>query len=474
MAEHITSFQLPSCGPRGSVAVEIPLLPEHLVVPRRIPAHAEVHVTLSFRYRRQPKWTPSYGFELAWLQIPLHDFDASHAPPSPWLALHPLLSTVVGSAPTTCRINQDLLSVTTALGSALEFDVSRGVLVGWTADHGRAPILVATKGDTASHAAVLPGLWRPPTDNDVPHALPHWKMFGVQALRPLQCDKFEVFQESEETTGSDGRPSGSVVIRSHSVLAPPSLPWAVEAEVEYRIFSVSTDIAPWPPADPNKDNICRQSRDVLEIRVGLIPTGPVPNHVPLIGLDLRLAPHFADACRISYLGLGPGEAYPDKCSAQRVGIWQFEDADELETKYEVPQEGGNRMGVRWLRLHVDALRAKRGGELLCRSLTMPECANGSSIWSAPQPQPNPLPRPPFSFQLSRYSATAVEAAAHPCDLIPEPDGSLLLRLDSEVSGVGTAACGPGVADEFLVRLDGPKRFGFVLEWSRPAEVPAAY
>ncbi|MCV5153381.1 beta-galactosidase small subunit, partial [Escherichia coli] len=49
---------------------------------------------------------------------------------------------------------------------------------------------------------------------------------------------------------------------------------------------------------------------------------------------------------------------------------------------------------------------------------------------------------------------------HPCDLVEED--ATLLRLDAKVAGVGTAACGPGVREDLLVKVEEMK-FSFVLE-----------
>jgi beta-galactosidase len=42
------------------------------------------------------------------------------------------------------------------------------------------------------------------------------------------------------------------------------------------------------------------------------------------------------------------------------------------------------------------------------------------------------------------------------------EDATLLKLDAEVAGVGTAACGPGVKDEFQVKCRETK-FSFTLE-----------
>jgi len=53
----------------------------------------------------------------------------------------------------------------------------------------------------------------------------------------------------------------------------------------------------------------------------------------------------------------------------------------------------------------------------------------------------------FSTQL--YDAPTIESAKHPCDL-EEPGKrrkGALWRVDADVAGVGTAACGPGTEEK---------------------------
>lgn len=54
----------------------------------------------------------------------------------------------------------------------------------------------------------------------------------------------------------------------------------------------------------------------------------------------------------------------------------------------------------------------------------------------------------FQWAASRYSAATLQKARHPRDLIQEKE--ILWRLDVEAAGVGSAACGPGVKEEFQV------------------------
>lgn len=152
------------------------------------------------------------------------------------------------------------------------------------------------------------------------------------------------------------------------------------------------------------------------------PSGAAPRTVPHVGILLRLNSSLDHA---SWFGLGPGEAYADKKAAQRIGLWSA-NINELHTSYEVPQENGNRLDTRWLRISD-----QRGeGGLKVRIVSTGD--------EAAQEQEQRL----FEWGLSKYSAETLETAKHPCDLIGKEEKAVLLRLDKKMAGVGTGACGP--------------------------------
>ena len=52
----------------------------------------------------------------------------------------------------------------------------------------------------------------------------------------------------------------------------------------------------------------------------------------------------------------------------------------------------------------------------------------------------------FEFNVSKYSTNALLIAEHVDEL--KTDGKTHLRIDYKVTGMGSAACGPGLADEY--------------------------
>ncbi|MDO4268462.1 MAG: glycoside hydrolase family 2 TIM barrel-domain containing protein [Eubacteriales bacterium] len=68
--------------------------------------------------------------------------------------------------------------------------------------------------------------------------------------------------------------------------------------------------------------------------------------LPLFGMRFKL---LEDVCRFSCYGRGPQENYSDRANGARLGLFEGTPEENL-SKYLVPQECGNRTGVRWLKV----------------------------------------------------------------------------------------------------------------------------
>ncbi|KAF4994852.1 hypothetical protein FDECE_12980 [Fusarium decemcellulare] len=340
----------------------------------------EVFLTVTLRLRRQTPWA-DVGHEVAWFQTPLAR-SPSEKHPQP-VRTQPTCAITTWNSGTALKIS----------GSnwTFEFDQARGHLKSWNYSSG-----TLLQPDLSTGAALNPSFWRSPTDNDPPKALPYWQRYGLNEMTS-QIRSFEVTSNVDR-----------VVIEVSTFLAPPVLDWGWQCHTRYTISNTGS----------------------LEVLVDLKPTGAIPKHAPRVGLDLRVSRALDKA---SWFGLGPGESYPDKRSAQKLGIWSVESIAELNTSYESPQESGNRMETRWVTLQGAQGRVLRA-----------QMVQGGT----------------FSWAASYHSAKAIQAASHPCDLVEED--ATLLQLDAKVAGVGTDVCGPPVRDEDLVVVE-PMTFGFVLE-----------
>lgn len=341
-------------------------------------SNEDVFITVSLKLRDTTAWAPA-GHEIAWAQYQVAKATASPASQS----LNKL------SSPISVASKGPKVTVS-GPHYTIEFDRARGAPTSWSVNG--VSILEA---DPATGVAIVPGFWRPATDNDVPGSLPYWERFGVDSLES-QLRSFEV----------DTSDPNKVVLKSRTFQTPPVLAYGFDTEIDYIVTNTGA----------------------LTIDVKIKPNGSFPSHVPRAGLNLRLSKALD---KVAWYGLGPGESYPDKKLSQRTGIWGVDSVTELQTPYEVPQENANRMEARWVQLsdaHGAGVKAT-SGQL-------------------------------FNWVASNHAIAALHAARHPPDLVKED--ATLLRLDYKVAGVGTAACGPGVREDLLVKTE-EMSFKFVLE-----------
>jgi len=373
------TLELPAIAPGSSATIPVPTV-------AAITDSKETYLTLSFLSRESTAWADA-GHEVAWFQ---------HRLSMP----KPTTPASLSNAPSQLKcLDSGIYTTIQGNGFSVVFDRARGYITKWVSDG-----ISLLEADPATKAALLPSFWRAPTDNDNPLSVPYWRRFGVDALT------------SQLRSSTITSHAGYVSINTVTFISPPVLDWGFVATTKYTVSSAGT----------------------LSIAVHLKPTGYIPAHVPRIGLDLRLPEGFET---IQWNGLGPGESYPDKRSAQRIGVWTAKSVAELQTPYEVPQENGNRMGTRWV-----ALRSRHGATIRATAGPGEEWSNNSEGT--------------FNWLASRHSTASLENAKHPCDLAVEQ--ATLLRLDAHVAGVGTAACGPGVREDLLVKVE-ETRFSFVLE-----------
>jgi len=173
----------------------------------------------------------------------------------------------------------------------------------------------------------------------------------------------------------------------------------------------------------------RPAGDGLDAEMRIEPRGDLGCTLPRLGTRLVLPGRYDQA---EWFGLGPGEAYADTRSAARVGRWAAS-VDDLQTPYVRPQENGNRMETRWLRLRDQPDRSGRG----------------LAVEGAPT----------FAFSVRRWTSETLAAAAHPADLADT--GLLFLNLDVAQHGIGSGSCGPGPLEKYHLR-PAPTTFRFRL------------
>ncbi|MGL4568765.1 MAG: beta-galactosidase domain 4-containing protein, partial [Fusobacteriaceae bacterium] len=80
----------------------------------------------------------------------------------------------------------------------------------------------------------------------------------------------------------------------------------------------------------------------IEVKLDYIGV-PVLSEMPSFGTTFKIPGNYEN---IEFYGMGPEESYIDRVHGARMGIFQKKVKDEL-SKYVIPQECGNHVGVRW-------------------------------------------------------------------------------------------------------------------------------
>ena len=152
--------------------------------------------------------------------------------------------------------------------------------------------------------------------------------------------------------------------------------------------------------------------------------------LPMVGFQMGLDTAAYTDCL--FLG-NIHETYPDRRAAQRVSTWFKPLADLGRPQYVKPQEQG-RHEARWVRF---------GGDERTLTVVMPDGDGGG-------------------FSVRRWADRALADARRWCDA-GVPDPYYTVTLDCGVAGLGTATCGPGVAERFTLPGDSTYTYRIILD-----------
>ena len=240
-------------------------------------------------------------------------------------------------------------------------------------------------------APPLPNFWRAPIENDYGNGMParyaQWKLASLYAA-PLR--EAQAFQQEED---------GSVIVTLGYTL--PTTPVA-QCLTRYTVH-------PCGQVDVHLHN------DPVE---GL---SEMPEFGMLFTLD-------AQYDKLRYYGFGPEENYCDRRHGAKLGIWQKHIPDNV-TPYTLPQECGNRTGVRWAEVMDFRGRGLR--------------FTGDGM----------------EFSALPYTPHELENARHPNEL--PPIYNTILRVNMMQMGVGgDNSWGARTHDEYLLDVSKPLDFHF--------------
>ncbi len=164
---------------------------------------------------------------------------------------------------------------------------------------------------------LMPNFWRAPTNNDYGNRMPQryaqWKIasqYCAAGFNPETAKKNAAVRPA-------GDKDGSVAFTMTYDL--PTTP-AASCSVTYRIHPCGR----------------------VDVRMDYDPVKELGD-MPEFGMITKLS---GDFDRVRFYGLGPQENYIDRREGARLGIWEYRAAENL-TPYLLPQECGNRTGIRW-------------------------------------------------------------------------------------------------------------------------------
>ena len=242
----------------------------------------------------------------------------------------------------------------------------------------------------------MPNFWRAPVDNDQGNNMP--ARYGQWKLASLYL--------SHRHSDGKGMFKPEIVIKEDCAQIKfryqlPTVP-AAECSMTYLVYgdgTITTKLA-YNPVD------------------GL---GDMPEFGVMFKFD-------ADYNRIQWYGLGPDDTYADRFKGAKLGIYSGTAAGNM-AKYLVPQECGNKTGVRWAKL----MDRKGRGMLFC----------GDDLY----------------FSALPFTPHEIESAGHPYEL--PPVHSTFVRVAQKQMGIaGDDTWGAQTHEEFLLDISRPMEFMF--------------
>ena len=252
-----------------------------------------------------------------------------------------------------------------------------------------------------------PNVWRAPTDNDCGNLMPmryaQWKIASMYAThKDFRSKERYAPSNAPETTVHEN--SVEVAFKYLMPTTPVS-----ECRLAYEVFGdgrVKTTLT----YDPVKE------------------LGDMPEFGVLFKFN-------ADYDHVKWYGLGPAETYADRKHGAKLGIYENSVSDNM-ARYLVPQECGNKEGVRWA-----SITDRKGRGMLFEM----DKNNGPMMFSA-------LP----------YTPHEMENAMHPYEL-PEVHYTVVRAAKGQMGVGGDDSWGAHTHPEYLLNADGKMEFSFVFK-----------
>lgn len=287
---------------------------------------AEYTLTVSFRLKEDMSWADA-GHEVAFGQKIYKKIPAFHASEKPIRVVHGKVNIGVKGE---------------------DFDCMFSMLSGGLVSYRYA-------GKEMIEKIPMPNFWRAPVDNDngsmAPARYAQWKIASmyISHRNGGMFDNVPTKVEEKDNT----------VTVTYTYFMPTTP--AGKCQVSYTVFGDGT----------------------IETKLMYDPVEGLPD-MPEFGMMFQFN---ADYDNLTWYGMGPDETYADRRHGAKLGIYSNKVADNM-AKYLVPQECGNKVGVRYARL-VDAKGRGmmfEGDELSFSALpyTPHELENAAHVYELPQ------------------------------------------------------------------------------------------
>ena len=242
----------------------------------------------------------------------------------------------------------------------------------------------------------MPNFWRAPVDNDngsmAPGRYAQWKI-------------------------------ASMYISHRNGGMFDNVPTTVE-ETEHSVTITYTYYMPTTPASKCQVAYTVYGDGTVETKLTYDPVEGLPD-MPEFGMMFKLN---ADYDNVEWYGYGPEETYADRRHGAKLGIYKNKTADNM-AKYLVPQECGNKVGVRYAKVTDD-----RGRGLLF---------SGDEL----------------SFSALPYTPHELENAAHPYEL-PQVHYTVVRVALAQMGVGGDDSWGAWVHPEYHIDVTKPLEFTF--------------
>lgn len=202
-----------------------------------------------------------------------------------------------------------------------------------------------------------------------------------------------------------------------------NVPTTVE-ETEHSVTITYTYYMPTTPASKCQVAYTVYGDGTVETKLTYDPVEGLPD-MPEFGMMFKLN---ADYDNVEWYGYGPEETYADRRHGAKLGIYKNKAADNM-AKYLVPQECGNKVGVRYAKVTDD-----RGRGLLF---------SGDEL----------------SFSALPYTPHELENAAHPYEL-PQVHYTVVRVALAQMGVGGDDSWGAWVHPEYHIDVTKPLEFTF--------------